>query len=135
MPDQFGNPDPDYTGNVTVSLAGPTTALMGTTLTVPAVLGVATFSGLSVDEVGPGYTLTASSTDVVGAVTGNSFTVIAGPATKLLVPTEPLGSVAAGSPFSFVVTAEDKYGNLATSFVGKETITVKRASLKLRQHS
>jgi subtilisin-like proprotein convertase family protein len=122
--DQFGNPDPDFTGNVTVSLAGPTTALMGTTLTVPAVLGVATFSGLSVDEVGPGYTLTASSTGVVGAVTSNSFTVIAGPATKLLVTTEPLGTVAAGSPFSFVVTAEDQYGNLATSFVGNETITL-----------
>ena len=44
-------------------------------------------------------------------------------ASQLLVTTQPSGSVAAGSQFSFVVTAEDQYGNVATGFNGNETIS------------
>ena len=123
--DQFGNPDGDFTGPITVALAsGPTNQLMTTTmLTVNAVGGVATFTGLSVDLVGSGYSLAVSSPNLTGA-TSNTFSVVAGPATQLVVTTEPKSSVAAGTQFGFVVTAEDQYGNLATSFDGNETISV-----------
>ncbi len=124
--DQFGNLDQDFNGNVTVALAsGPTNLLEGTmlTVTVAASGGVASFSGLSVDTVGTGYTLAVSSPNLTGATT-NPFAILPGNATKLVVTTEPASSVAAGSPFGFVISAEDAYNNIATSFVGTESITV-----------
>ncbi len=121
--DQFGNPDPDFNGSVSVALAsGPTLTLHGT-LTATAVAGVATFTGLTVDVVGSGYTLAVSSPGLTGATT-NSFSAIPGAATHLLVTTEPKSSVAAGSQFSMVVAAEDQFDNLATGFNGNETISV-----------
>ena len=120
--DQFGNPDSDFTGPMTVELEQmgvPTNQLMTTTMvTVDAVGGVATFTGLSVDIVGGGYSLAVSSPTLTGA-TSNTFSVVAGPATQLVIsPRRKSPSVQAGSQFGFVVTAEDYYGNLATSFTG-----------------
>ncbi len=121
--DQFGNPDPDFNGSVSVALAsGPTLTLHGTP-TVTAVAGVATFTGLTVDVVGSGYTLAVSSTGLPG-VTTNSFAALPGNATQLVITTEPKSTVAAGSQFGFVVAAEDQFNNLATGFNGNETITV-----------
>ena len=85
--------------------------------------GVATFSGLSVDLVGTGYTIAATSSGLDGAIS-TSFDAKPAAATQLLITTEPPSTVAAGSQFSFVVTAEDQYGNVATSFNGNESITV-----------
>ncbi len=63
--DSVGNTATGFTGGVTVAIT-PGTGKAGAALrgsaTVPAVSGVATFSGLSVDSVGTGYTLTASAT-------------------------------------------------------------------------
>ena len=85
--------------------------------------GIATFSDLTVGTVGSGYTLAVSGTNLIGA-TSNPFSVNPGPAAKLLVTTEPVSSVAAGTAFGFVVTAEDQYGNLATGFNGNVTISL-----------
>ena len=130
--DQFGNPDSDFTGPVTVELEQmgvPTNQLMPTTMvTVDAVGGVATFTGLSVGIVGGGYSLAVSSPALTGA-TSNTFSVVAGPATQLVISPaadEPPPSVQAGSQFGFVVTAEDYYGNLATSFTGPDaTVSIR----------
>jgi subtilisin-like proprotein convertase family protein len=124
--DQFGNPDSDFDGTVTVELASGATSTLHGTLTETANLGVATFSDLSVDTVGSGYTLAVTSTGLVGA-TSNSFTANPGAAASLIVTTEPASSVAAGSQFGFVVTAEDAHGNLATSFNGVESIALATA--------
>jgi len=52
----------NFTGNVTLSLASnPWGALLGGTTIQPALLGVATFPDLLVSEIGPGYTLDATS--------------------------------------------------------------------------
>ena len=60
--DSSGNTATTYTGPVTLALSGGTGgAVLGGTVTVPAVNGVATFAGLTIDTVGTGYTLTASS--------------------------------------------------------------------------
>ncbi len=127
--DQYGDPDGDFNGDVTVALASGPTSQLGGTLTVQASGGIATFSNLTVGTVGSGYTLAVSGTDpVTGAkligATSNPFSVNPGPAAKLLVTTEPVSSVAAGTAFGFVVTAEDQYGNLATGFNGNVTISL-----------
>jgi hypothetical protein len=70
------------TSNAAVTLAitrgtGTHNAALSGTATVNAVNGVATFSGLSINLVGNGYTLTATSTGLTSA-TGTSFNVGAG---------------------------------------------------------
>src|SRR5207249_4470210 len=58
--DAQGNVATDFTGTVTVALGiNPGGATLSGTTSVAAVSGVATFSSLSIDKVGTGYTLTA----------------------------------------------------------------------------
>src|SRR5207244_12560964 len=68
--DGSGNTATGFTGNITLAIG--TNSGSGTlagTLSHAAVGGVATFSGLSIDKAGTGYTLTASAT---GPATGTS---------------------------------------------------------------
>ncbi|HEY3219295.1 MAG TPA: hypothetical protein VGJ80_01065, partial [Gemmatimonadales bacterium] len=77
--DGVGNTDATFAGPITVAL-GPNQnggTLSGTT-TVAAVNGVATFSNLSVDRAGSGYTLTATASNLTGA-TSAQFTITAAP--------------------------------------------------------
>ena len=122
--DQFGSPDPDFNGSITVAWqAADDGASSGN-----AHGDRQQWSGHVLRAVcgsgGPRIHAHCQQHGAWPGRTSNSFTVVAGPASKLLITTEPLSSVAAGSPFSFVVTAEDQYGNMATSFNGNETITV-----------
>ncbi len=71
-----------FNGNVTIALgANPGGATLGGTLTVAAVNGVATFSNLSLNAVGTGYTLTTSSPGLTGATSG-TFNIIAAAVTN-----------------------------------------------------
>jgi hypothetical protein len=69
--DALGNPVPSFTGRVTIAIGHnggmlkPGT-LSGTT-TVAPVNGVATFSDLSIDQLGNGYTLLVTAAGVTGA--------------------------------------------------------------------
>src|SRR5438876_9847419 len=64
-----------YTGLIAVALgAHPSGGTLAGTKSVAAVSGVATFSTLSVNDVGTGYTLTASASGLTGA-TSASFNV------------------------------------------------------------
>src|SRR5439155_22942129 len=59
--DGNGNTATGFTGNITVAIGtNPGTGTLSGTKTVAAVAGVATFSGLSIDKAGTGYTLTAT---------------------------------------------------------------------------
>src|SRR5439155_988919 len=59
--DALGNTITSFTGNVTVSIANNAGGgTLSGTVTIAAVNGVASFSTLSIDKVGSGYTLTAS---------------------------------------------------------------------------
>jgi streptogramin lyase len=119
--DQFGKPDPDFGGSITIGLSGASgVTLDGPQLTEQATNGVANFSGLYLTTVADGYTIVATSTGL-NQGTSTPFNVTAGPATQLVIATEPAASVNAGSQFGFVVSAEDQYGNLATSFNGSVT--------------
>src|SRR5205807_1145139 len=89
---------------------------------VAAVAGVATFSGLSIDKVGTGYTLTATG---AGSATSGAFNITPGTATQLVFSVEP-SSTAAGAAITpaVQVTAQDAQGNTATGFTGDVTVAI-----------
>ena len=103
--DGAGNLVPTATNAISMGLgANPgASTLSGTTL-VNAVGGVATFSTLSLNRTGTGYTLIASSGGLTGA-TSTAFSVTPGAAAKLVYLVQPT-SVAAGSPISPAVQVE-----------------------------
>jgi hypothetical protein len=68
--DTYGNVVTNAGNTVKVAFANnPTGAKLGGTLSVKANQGVASFSGLTINKVGTGYTLQLSSTGLTGAVT------------------------------------------------------------------
>ena len=119
----------DANGNVETSDNATTVALAigtnpgGGTLTGGSALkvaaGVATFSALSINKAGTGYTLTASSTPSHAGTTSAAFNITAvtvGPPTKLAFIQGP-SNTAAGAAISPAVTVaiEDANGNVETS--------------------
>src|SRR5439155_1725373 len=87
--DGLGNTDPTFTGNVTVALgANPGGGTLAGTASVAAVSGVATFSNLSINKAGSGYTLTAAATGPAG-MTSTPFDVSPGAATHLAFTVPP----------------------------------------------
>ena len=68
--DQYGNVVTTATNTVKVAFAkNPTGATLGGTLSVAASQGVASFSGLTINKVGSGYTLQVASSGLSSAVT------------------------------------------------------------------
>ena len=92
---------------------GAGTLTGGAGVTVSA--GIATFSGLSVNNVATGYTLSATSTPSFSAATSPAFNITPGPATQLVFSHGP-SNTAAGSAITPAVTVavEDAYGNIET---------------------
>jgi subtilisin family serine protease len=123
--DSLGNTITTFSGDVTVSIdANPALGTLSGTVTVPAVLGVATFADLVIDRSGAGYSLSATAP---GAASGGSasFDVAAGTATQLAFTVQP------SSPFqgsaitpAVQVTARDAWGNTATGFTGTVAVTI-----------
>jgi hypothetical protein len=75
--DAVGNPASG--GTVTVGLGNnPGGAVLGGTLTEPVVGGLATFSDLTLSQVGTGYTLTVTASGISGSQTTTPITVAAG---------------------------------------------------------
>ncbi len=98
--------------NVTLSLSGGTLgANLGGTLTVQAINGVATFSGLSVDKAGIGYTLHATDASLTPA-DSSAFAIVAGTAANIAFTQQPSDAVAgsANSP-AIIATVTDGAGN------------------------
>ena len=116
--DQYGNIV--TTGNIgstdTVKLTLSSGSFATGTTSVAAVNGVATFSGLSITTPGT-YTITASDTTHTAIMTAatNPFTVTTAPPSKLVISTQPAGSITAGGTVSVGVTIEDQYGNVITT--------------------
>ncbi len=130
--DSTGNVVATFTGNVTVAIGhngglGSEGRLGGST-PVAAVNGVATFANLSIDQVGPGYTLTATAAPLASD-TSTSFNITATPpttgqATKLKFAVEPTNTTP-GAMISppVQVAAVDDQNNTVTTFNG--TISIK----------
>jgi streptogramin lyase len=123
--------DTAFHGNVKVALAdNPGGSSLGGTVTLAAVDGVASFSGLTLnkpDNVNV-YTLQATSNATNGPtpVTTSGFYVVVGPTTELVITTEPPSTVTAGNGFG--ITVEDEYVSapnpVNTAFNGNVTIAL-----------
>ncbi|MFN2420511.1 MAG: beta strand repeat-containing protein, partial [Gemmatimonadota bacterium] len=123
--DSAGNVNTSFTGNVTIVIGnGPTGSTLSGTTTVAAVSGVATFSNLSIDIAGTGYTLVASASGLVSA-TSDPFTITAAGAARLAFDQQPTNTLA-GAAITPPVTvrALDSSGNLNSSFSGTVTIAI-----------
>ena len=77
--DPAGQVDPAFSGSVTLAMGNdPTGATLGGTLTVTASHGVAVFDGLTINQLGTGYTFTIGSSSFA-SVTTDPFNIIADP--------------------------------------------------------
>ena len=111
--DTYGNVETSFYGNVTIALVGTAAALSGT-LATTASQGVADFTGLVLDAAGTGYILQA--TDGGLTTTTSAVSVTSAPAEQLVVTIPPPGTMPAGTAFGLTVSAEDAFGNLATTY-------------------
>lgn len=133
LQDQFGSTVLGTAQNVTLAIqnnAGPGGILSGTsTIAVNTGTGVATFSGLSIDKSGTGYTLTATGNTVStspGTIVSSAFNITAGAATKLIITGN--GTQTAGTTQSITITATDNGGNTDTAYTGDKSLTFSGAS-------
>lgn len=130
LEDAFGNPATNTSQTVTLTLqnnAGTGGTLSGArSLAVDLATGRATFSGLSIDRMGTGYTLTATGSTVSttpGTVVSLPFSIGAGAATKVRVENAPDGSgtplvsqnVSSGTSISLYAIARDAYDNFVAN--------------------
>jgi hypothetical protein len=132
LQDANGNTVTGTAQNVTVSIqnnAGPGGVLSGTlTVAVNTSTGQATFTNLSIDKAGTGYTLTAIGNTVStspGVVISSAFNVTMGPAVKIAITTQP-GAGTGGSAFSVqpAVTLQDAGGNTVTGTAQNITFAI-----------
>jgi hypothetical protein len=104
------------TASITLAIGtNPSSGTLSGTKIVAAVAGTATFSGLSIDKAGNGYTLTATSGALTSA-TSTALNVTVGSAAQLAFTTQPGGgahTVIWGT--QPVVTVQDAGGNTVTS--------------------
>ena len=122
--DSSGNLLTSFNGTVTVALeSNPGGATLEGTLSVTAQNGVATFSDLTLNKAGTGYTLLVSGTGLAGATTA-AINVTPAAASQIVVMAQPPSSVLAGSGFGLVVTAEDPFDNVDTNFDGSVAVAL-----------
>ncbi len=117
--------DSTFTGSVTATIYNSANVNEGTQ-TVTARNGVATFSGLTLDQAGSGYTIavTSSAIGAPASITTNSFAVVPGTPTQLILTSPPPGSVTAGNAFGLTVKLEDQFDNVATNYSGTVNATL-----------
>lgn len=129
--DAAGNVDTTSTVAVTLALGTGSGTLSGT-VTVNAVAGVASFSGLSLDAIGTNKVLSATAAGL-NAVNSAAFTITAGVAvagSDILISSGPKWSNGSDA-YTVTVTALDSFGNpaagrtvtLSSSRAGFDTIS------------
>jgi len=113
------------TSSVTLALANnPAKGTLGGTLTVAAVNGVATFSNLSLNKAGTGYTLKAVDGSLSAATSG-SFNVVPATPSKLIFTTQPSRTVVGVAIAPAVqVSVEDANGNVLTGNTSSVTLVI-----------
>jgi hypothetical protein len=123
--DAGGNLVTGYTGSVAIAIGtNPGGGALAGTTTATVNGGKATFSGLSIDKIGTGYTLQASSAALTSA-TSSPFNITAGAATKLAFNPSPSNSQSqVAFPTQPVVEVQDAGGNLVTSYNGNVSLAI-----------
>jgi hypothetical protein len=113
--DNYGNTDTTYTANVSIAILNnpPTDGILSGTTPVAAVSGVATFSDLSIDKAGAGYTLQATATGLTSG-TSTSFNITS--ATKLVFTVQPTNTKAEATIAAITVEAQDDLGTTDTIY-------------------
>ncbi len=110
---------------ITLSIsANPGGGTLSGTSTVAATSGVATFTGLTIDRAGAGYTLVASNGQVADA-TSDAFDILPGPASPAMstITATPASVVADGvSASTITVRLRDALGNDLTASGGTVTL-------------
>jgi hypothetical protein len=115
--DQFGVRVTTATNSVTMAIGtNPASGTLSGTKTVAAVSGVASFSDLSIDQVGTGYRLAASSTGLNGAASG-LFDITAAPTPTALAFVVQPTNAGAGTAITPAVQVEiqDQFGARLTT--------------------
>jgi hypothetical protein len=116
--DSGGNLVASDTSTVTISIqSNPGTSTLSGTASVAAVGGVATFSNLSLNKSGSGYTLRATDSNIaVSTATSNAFNIVPAAATHIGFAQQPTNTVA-GAAIAPAVAVEvlDAFGNRVTS--------------------
>jgi hypothetical protein len=115
--DTFGNVATAFTGTVTLAIGtNPASGTLSGTTAVAAVAGVATFSAVSINRPGTGYTLTATATGLAGTASA-AFNVTVSAPSRLVFTVQPSGTTAGAAIAPAVaVAAQDSFGNLVPSF-------------------
>ncbi len=118
--DSTGKRLTSYQDTVTIGLGvNPGSGTLAGKGNVPVVNGVATFSDLSIDKLGRGYTLVASLDDGTQA---SSAPFNVGPG--FVVTRQPPNQVKVGQPFDITVAAVDANGKPNTKFTGAVTLAL-----------
>jgi large repetitive protein len=123
--DAYGN-TVNSTANITLAIGNnPGTGTLSGTVTRAAVAGVATFTGMSINKTGTGYTLTASGAGATGA-TSNAFNILAGAPDHLAFGVQPTNTLvnAAISPAVTVIIL-DAYDNVVTGSSAAITVELR----------
>jgi hypothetical protein len=125
--DQFGARVTGATNSVSLSIGNnPGGGTLSGTTTVAAVSGVATFPGLSINNPGTGYTLTASSSGLSGATSsGFNITGAAPVATALGFVQQPTNS-GAGATITPAIEVEirDQFGARLTGATNSVSLSI-----------
>jgi hypothetical protein len=117
--DRFGNLATGDTSSLTMAIGtNPSGGTLSGTQTMSAVGGVATFSTLSIDKAGTGYTLTASDGSLTGAVS-NPFNVTSSQqgATSTVVSSSANPAAVFGQPITFTAAVSAVSGQIPTGTV------------------
>jgi hypothetical protein len=117
--DAQGNLVSTFAGNITLTLTNANGATFGGTHTATASGGVAIFEGQSIDRIGTGYVIHATS----GGLAGDTDAFNVG-GDRLVVTTEPPTSVAPKATFGFTVSIEDGLGTVDPNFKGPITVAL-----------
>jgi hypothetical protein len=122
--DQFGNTiTSDNSDAVTLAIGNnPGGGTLRGTLIMTVSSGVATFSDLSIDKAGSGYTLVASSAGLTGT-TSVGFAITAAAADHLVFLQQPTNTTVGQTISPVMVAVVDQFGNIVTSD-NSDTITL-----------
>ncbi|MBS0261305.1 MAG: hypothetical protein JSS02_05060 [Planctomycetes bacterium] len=123
--DAFGNVVTSNTSTVTISLSsGPGSFAAGSTLSVAAVAGVASFSTLKLNTAGA-YKLKSTSGTLTAATSG-TVTISAGAASQLAIQQQLPSTGTAGVALSpaLLVAVQDQFGNVVTTDTSSVTVTL-----------
>jgi len=125
LQDSDGNTVPGLTNAITISIGeNPGGSTLSGTLTQNAVNGIATFSDLSLNNVGTGYTLLATATGMTSAQS-SAFDTTAGAGTQLVFSVQP-STAEQGVDITpaIEVSIVDQYGNLDTTSTNSIELTI-----------